>query len=236
MTKDKIIIAGDIHGDVGLFAIKLRRNQIENAHIIHVGDFGIGFFEDHEYPKLLKPLHKFLAESNSHLYVIRGNHDDPSYFNTRKTMGGYDNIELLPDYTVLELLGKKILLVGGAISIDRTDRYYTSIPTWWRNETFYLNENFNYDTYDAVVTHTRPPISGLFGINSFVKSMMVIDKDLERDLKIENEDMDKLYQLTKPKHWFFGHFHESATSFVENTKFRCVDCHEAYMYHYEEQS
>ena len=85
--------------------------------MIQVGDFGAGFRKDFLDDMLY--LNDVLNEYNVTLYVIRGNHDDPKFFNGNHNWG---NLKLLKDYTVLDLEGKKILLIGGAISIDRGNR------------------------------------------------------------------------------------------------------------------
>jgi hypothetical protein len=55
--------------------------------------------------------------------MIRGNHDDPYYFNNK--VFSYSNVELLEDYTILTVGNDNILCVGGAISIDRLYRLET---------------------------------------------------------------------------------------------------------------
>ena len=119
--KDKIALLGDIHGMYGRLRWMVKPSNdrcITDAYIIQVGDFGVGFYRENYYKFEFQLLNKELEKSNCHLYVIRGNHDDPSWFKETHNPFGYKNITLLQDYSELNLLGKSILLVGGAISIE----------------------------------------------------------------------------------------------------------------------
>ena len=59
-------------------------------------------------------------ERNVECYMIRGNHDNPAYF--EGTTFSYKRFIAVPDYTILQACNHSILCVGGAISIDRIYR------------------------------------------------------------------------------------------------------------------
>jgi UDP-2,3-diacylglucosamine pyrophosphatase LpxH len=233
--KDKIILVGDIHGEFDRLRYDINRFGYENAYIIQVGDFGMGFhkpnyYKDQTFPKL----NEVLVKKNCQLYVIRGNHDDPEYFKQTNNPFDFSNITLLQDYTELDLIGKSILLVGGAISIDRTWRVENK--SWWSDETFKLklDNEFPYKDrqYDLVVTHTRPGVCGAFkGFNN-IKEWCNNDANLKTNLIEESQAVDYLYEKTKPKDWIYGHFHESVVNQYNGTTFRCLNIDEHYAYHY----
>jgi len=228
--KDKILLSGDIHGAFSTLGYELKRKQVENAYIIQVGDLGIGFFKLNYYKTALGLLNDTLKKGNNHLYAIRGNHDDPSFFEKTNNPFDLSNITLLADYSELTLLDKSILCVGGAISVDRTER----VPgkSFWENEAFKFNDRFPYKDrqYDAVITHTRPKCAG--GPKDYSNIAYWIEKDtpLKEHLETEAKEVQKLYELTKPTKWFYGHFHKSITSQYENTEFRCLNIDELYEY------
>ena len=117
--KDKIILVGDIHGEYSRLRYNINRLNHEDAYIIQVGDFGMGFYKLNYYKNEVFPkLNETLVNRNCHLYVIRGNHDDPEYFKQTNNPFDFSNITLLEDYSELTLLSKSILLIGGAVSID----------------------------------------------------------------------------------------------------------------------
>ena len=232
--KNKIILVGDVHAEWQHLKYSIDEvHQHENAYIIQVGDFGIGFHHESEEKRSLFSLNKVLEERNCHLFAIRGNHDNPSFFKERNHPYGYENITFLPDYSELDLLGKSILLVGGAVSVDRYCRLEGK--SYWSGEEFVLKleHEFPYKDrqYDLVITHTRPGICGAFKGFANIKIFCDQDYDLKNDLIEESQLVDYLYEHTKPKDWIFGHFHKSNLVNYENTDFRCLDIHEHYLYH-----
>jgi DNA repair exonuclease SbcCD nuclease subunit len=207
-----------------------------DAYIIQVGDFGFGFHKPNYYKTELGDVSKTLTKNNCHLYVIRGNHDDPSYFAETNNPFGFDNITVLADYSELNLLGKSILLVGGAVSVDR--RFREDGKSWWSDEDFNLKleDQFPYKDrqYDLVVTHTRPGVCGAFKGFDNIQYWCDQDPDLKNDLIDESQQLDYLYERTKPKDWYYGHFHNSDITQYEDTKFRCINIDEHYLYYYNE--
>lgn len=233
--KDKIVLVGDIHGEYNKLRYDITRFGYEDAYIIQVGDFGIGFHKPNYYKNEAFPrLNEVLVNKNCHLYAIRGNHDDPEYFKQTNNPFNFSNITLLQDYSELELLGKSILFVGGAVSIDRTWR--TEGKTWWSDEGFNLKleNDFPYKDrqYDLVVTHTRPGVCGAFKGFSKIEGWCNQDADLKNDLIEESQLVDYLYEHTKPKDWIYGHFHESNVIQYQDTTFRCLNIDEHHAYHY----
>jgi DNA repair exonuclease SbcCD nuclease subunit len=230
--KTNIVLCGDIHGAFNKLRYDVNRLH-EDAYIIQVGDFGMGFqkpnyYKDHAFPDL----NEVLEKKNCHLYVIRGNHDDPSYFSQTNNPFDFSNITLLSDYSELNLLGKSILLVGGAVSVDR--RFRHEGKSWWSDEDFNLKleDQFPYKDrqYDLVVTHTRPGVCGAFKGFDNIKYWCDQDPDLKNDLIDESQQLDYLYEHTKPKNWIYGHFHKTMNTDYENTVFRCLDIDEYYQY------
>ncbi len=102
-----IIFIGDVHGEFKELTVKLARSNVRESHFIQVGDFGLGFKKKEAESDELEALNSFLIKENNHLYVIRGNHDNPKYF---KASSGFSNITFLADYSLIELEGQTILL------------------------------------------------------------------------------------------------------------------------------
>jgi UDP-2,3-diacylglucosamine pyrophosphatase LpxH len=124
-----------VHEEFEQLAHRLAIRKIKDLQLVQVGDFGLGFGNKNQEELNLKTLNKTLKSGNNILYVIRGNHDDPSYFQQWQNIG---NIRLVPDYSVLDLGGYTVLLIGGAISIDRTNR--TQGKNYWKEEVFLFDE------------------------------------------------------------------------------------------------
>lgn len=228
--KDKIILIGDIHGQFPTLGYLLRQKRVDNAFLIQVGDFGIGFHKPEHYRVMLGILNTQLKERNNHLYAIRGNHDDPAFFKETNNPYGLSNITLLADYSELTLLEKSILLVGGAVSVDRVDRVVNK--SYWDGEIFQFNDKFPYKDhqFDAIISHTRPRCSGGPKKYDKIAYWLELDETLRPKLEFEADEVQKLYELTKPRKWFHGHFHESYLLEYENTEFRCLNIDELYEY------
>jgi UDP-2,3-diacylglucosamine pyrophosphatase LpxH len=227
--KNNIILVGDVHGWYGLLIRRIRTHH-ENSYIIQVGDFGL-LNPDPNEEHILTALNNTLENKNCFLYVVRGNHDFPARFNQpEKFQDNFSNIAFLPDYTELTLLGKKILLIGGAISIDR--KYRELNVSYWQDENVSYNPDFSYKPdYDLVVTHSCPLKFDFKKCFSNIANFLANDENLMQDMIDERTVLDKIYEKTKPKHWIFGHYHESKSSSFEETKFRCLAELEDYCFH-----
>lgn len=243
---------GDIHGNFKLISHKIKSLKITDSVIIQVGDFGVGF----NYKKFEKEdldfLDKVLKDTNCILYAIRGNHDKPELFDG-KWSNQFDNINLLPDYSIIEVNGENILLAGGAISIDRNDRkikmmqsienYHIFLELYWANEIFVLNEDKlkSMRNIDYVITHSCPkmcqPINNFENIPYSHGNLVEYfakkgDGHLKQDLNSERIDLQKMYDILKEnnniKKWFYGHFHSSNKETINNTEFITLDIDEFY--------
>lgn len=221
---DNILVCGDIHGNLDVITGFIKKNHLNNCAIIVAGDFGIGFEYSVKELRKLDYFDNLLKNTNCTVYAIRGNHDDPTYFN-----GRYDTefIKLVMDYTVLELNLLNILCVGGAVSIDRMNRKsYTHGKgrNWWLNETFYYDENKakNFKGIDVVVTHTAPHFCYPF-IKQGLEYWANRDDLLLNDVDVERQNVTKLYEeLVKNNHitkWYYGHFHMSNKLPYDKTTF-----------------
>lgn len=220
-----IVLIGDIHGMFFRFIDSCQRFQHQNTYLIHVGDFGVGF-KGFKYDAPLNALSKYLVENNNILFVVRGNHDNPSWFKNPTNL--WQNIVFLPDYSELNLLDKKILTVGGAVSVDRNIR--TEGNDYWKDEIFHFDPHFKYQTYDLVVTHSRTSYADVFKNYDNISHYLAEDDKLLEDLMFETKQLDALYEVTKPKTWVFGHFHYSSSTHYEQTHFKGLDIDEQYQY------
>lgn len=205
-----IIFCGDIHGNWKYLIDKIRMYKMENAHIILCGDIGIGFKNNPE--KEIKELEYWsvpLSKNNNMIYAVRGNHDDPAFFDGNHNAS---NIKLIKDYTVLEIEDQNILCIGGATSIDRVQRREGT--TYWKDEQPVYNEEILSNTYgiDIVASHTAPSLVYPH-TKEGISWWMSHDEHLESDLNYERATMDKIYTKLKEyncvKDWYYGHFHSS---------------------------
>lgn len=222
--KQHVVFLGDIHGQFQTARYKMNRANLENTYVIQCGDFGIGFYKEGYYKAELSELNEFLVRKNIFFYALRGNHDDPKWFDGTRPFG-LSNIILLKDYTYLNIDGLNILCVGGATSIDRKDREIGK--TYWLDEIFNLDDSkLSPSKIDVVACHLNPRQSGMFTDLHKIRFYLDHDKNLKVDLSKERDDISKLYDLTQPKVWVHGHYHESHTSNEQGTLFKSLEIDE----------
>ena len=243
----KLMFLGDLHGQFNIIHQYVKLYDIKDAHIIQVGDFGVGFKTLAKERRLLEDYHTQLVKKNVHVWAIRGNHDYKPHFDNDPF--GFTNIHLVPDYTVLELCDKRILCIGGAVSVDRKWRYTfkqkqgifenqtLGKESWWPDEVFVLDRDklSEMRNIDIVVTHTAPHYcepDNTFGFGPFVESIVreTGDTELKTDLNIERQAMTDAFSILKMNntitHAYYGHFHKSDVMNFDGIKHRLLNVNE----------
>lgn len=212
---ETILVIGDIHGNFKpLYNIN---DNFENCVLVTAGDNGFGF--DHIQKDLsnLRKLQRAFEKTGNQLFFMRGNHDKPSMYNSQSYI--YDNVRLVSDYSILDCpnIVTRVLMVGGSISIDRSMR--TIGRSYWTGEDMYLDKEKAEKVRDIthVITHgIFPPIK----IKSYLDDEFGL---LGKDIRNSEKNTYYLYQLlinnNDIKKWYFGHLHESITSYIGNTHF-----------------
>lgn len=241
-----VCVCGDIHGEIRGLVFRLKQSLIENSVIIVAGDCGIGFEKETFYMQLYYELERSLEKFNNLLLFVRGNHDDPAYFDGVRM--NFMRMKCIPDYSVIYVAGHTILCIGGAVSIDRMQRLTVMTlerlrgkpihPVYWEGESVVFDEDalraVKAWSVDAVVTHTAPSFCNTAIKKPNLDCFLVEDEDLQRDLKTEKMMMDQIYhQLVADNHplrnWYYGHFHQSQVEFINDIQFCLLNINEIKM-------
>ena len=201
-------LKGDIHGNLFEVIDFINRfNLGKNDNIIILGDCGIVWRKDR---KDLDQNIKLWNECGNgvKLYFIDGNHENFNILNSlpiENNMGKIaDNIYHLRRGQVYEFENKKILVCGGADSIDKYRRIENF--TWWKEETISQEtiDDIPAGHYDYVLTHCCP--RSVFEKNKiYLSTLQFLDEN-----KINHSSEDMLEQLKSKitfDHWFFAHYH-----------------------------
>ena len=234
----QVVVCGDIHGAFETMVFKTCvQYGMTDTLVIVAGDCGFGFERPNRYINLYNALAGRLKKANNWIVFIRGNHDDPSYFQEEKIC--YERFRCVPDYSVIQACGLDILCVGGGVSIDRLarqreDARYIRKETasYWADEMpvfdeAKIEEISDYCLIDTVVTHTAPSFCPILDKNG-LRSWAAYDPQLLVDCDMERITMDRIYQtLKKNGHpvnkWYYGHFHQKWTWKYEDTDFKMLD-------------
>ena len=249
--KPSLYATGDLHGCFTLMGNFIKRNLTDCALVV-CGDIGFGFENEGYYEQTFNKLNKDLKKINVEVFLIRGNHDDPSYFTENGRIKTYSNIHIAPDYSVINMtaLGTSGIMIGGAVSVDRTWRHLNDSLRHIKHMKYHPNdEDFKWSHWsgempvfdrksiglairkhghiDAVFTHTCPSFcepTSKEGISGF----MSVDPDLEKDIDEERGVMDNIHTFlcehdSKPSVWCYGHYHRSFHDEIDGTRFVMLD-------------
>ena len=238
-----IVVSGDIHGDFKQLVHKCCvQYGLTDTLIIVAGDCGFGFERPGYYENLYTQCSRRLAKANNWLAFLRGNHDNPAYFNLQPIH--HSRWITLPDYSVINACDHTILCVGGATSVDRSLRiasrqYHQPNPDspltpniYWMDESpFFDQEKLDAIdetcAIDTVITHTAPSFCEQTS-HQGLSNWALQDKELLNDVKHERQVMDDLYAHLLAKnhplrHWLYGHFHQSWNAEIDGIIYDMLD-------------
>jgi len=229
-----MIYIGDCHGNFNKLKEQILK-KVENENLILLGDVGLGFgkfnlkaFGFDAIKGLMLDfvnLNATLYGSNNHLYLLRGNHDDPGVWKIFND--SFDYITFVNDYDVLTIEDKKILFVGGGISIDRSIR--TENVNWWKGENIpKIPKNIVTDV-DILATHV--PLRSTFATpapTELLDYYVQRDPELLKDIEKEEKILKKLDEKINKKWWVSAHFHRSDRNYTDDCNYINLDILETF--------
>ena len=242
------VLLGDIHGEFVEINRFFKKTKLKGVDLLQLGDFGVGFFYNDpknikKEARQLKTLNDFLGKRDSQLFVVRGNHDNPMFFDGTHTE--FENITFLQDYTVFNLNGLKILNINGGISIDRGPMPYLNNKigrfqgvSWWEDEVVKYTEEdkakiLNTNGIDLIISHNAPDFAQPQGFGKLLPRFAQDDKTLIDDVRVERNLLSKIWddinENSYPTNWFYGHFHQPLREMYDNQCMMvCLDIDEFY--------
>ncbi len=226
-----IFCIGDIHGKFNDLAEKVRQLPPQ-SHLLCVGDIGVGF-EDSLTPDCMKVVNDVASEMDIHLWMIRGNHDNPYLFRggQKQWNDALSHISLMADVDSIELEGYHIIFVGGAISVDRSHEGRINNQSWWKEEpvhescpsrVYHIVEEFG--PADLLITHAGPitalPVIDQFDPNIFHYSQE--DPNLLNEINEERFRLSDCVQYSRAPMVVYGHYHVPLNNHNTGVDYRCV--------------
>jgi len=180
------------------------RQKIEPMDFtIQLGDMGCGFVQVPDFG----PNFKF----------IRGNHDNPAIARAHPNYLG--------DYGGFDRDGQTFFYIGGAYSVDQAWR----IPdvSWWKDEELSVVElNAVINMYewvrpDIVISHEAPSIA----VYTILSQLSMGRGQMKGPCANSrtSQALQSMFEIHKPKAWFFGHYHITTRFEINRTIFQCLD-------------
>lgn len=213
-------LKGDIHGNLFELIYFIQKLKLgEGDNIIVLGDCGIAWRKDKK--DLKRNIEAWEEEGNGvKLYFLDGNHENFSILNSlpiENNMGKIsDSIFHLKRGQVYNFEGKKILVCGGADSIDK--EYRIRGLNWWSGETITQEDidNIPAGHYDYVLTHCCP--RSVFEENKvFLCTLDNVNQD--NVIHTSEDRLEELKNKITFGTWVFGHYHVNKQL---NDNFRCL--------------
>lgn len=232
MDKENLLLfSGDIHGELKKLVWKVTiQLGLENVSLVVAGDFGVGFGAPGSMEVLYNSVKDRLEKYNITIYAVRGNHDDPSWFDGTHD---YPRLRFLQDYKVYEIEGKTILPIGGAHSTDRESRiednlayekYGSRKRCWWPGEVIKKVPISELpDKVDIIVTHEAP-----ISFEPIIVREMGDGLKLWEDILDSRQYLNQILQEVKADLWIHGHYHRSTSGSYGDLLYRGLDIHEIY--------
>lgn len=226
----KLFICGDTHGDWKALNEKTKQiiNLSGDRHIdlVICGDFGY-------WPKFAEEMYK-LSNVNTYdgqitIYFCPGNHED--WWSLKEIEDNYPKDRIIPIYdninyctfgSIKSFGNTTFLFCGGADSIDKNKRILGS--DWFPEEIITASDMYRLPDeksthIDVVISHTCPEII-VKRVQKFL-SYTITENDPSR------EYLSIIFDMFRPKLWYFGHFHQHIQDIhVNTTVFTGLGCND----------
>ena len=209
-----IYITGDTHGNFQRIKEFCQEQQTTtNDYLIILGDAGINYFGDHDN-KLKEELTKIPIT----FLCVYGNHEErPENIKTYQEINlfdgimyqekNYPNLLFFKDSEIYTILNKKVLVIGGAFSVNK-DLMIERGYKWFKDEQpselikkqtlNNLKEN-NYQV-DYILSHTCP-------YKYLPYEMFYVGVNQDKVDQSTEKFLDLIEKLTDYHKWYCGHFH-----------------------------
>ena len=210
-----IYITGDKHGDfTKIFYFCCENKTSLNDIMIILGDAGINYYSN-EKDYILK---NSLSQYPITFFCIHGNHEErPENIKTYKTKKfhegivyyeeDYPNILFAKDGEIYNFNNNKVLVIGGAYSVDKFIRLQ-------RGYNWYESEQPNEETKEAIISKLKSMNNKI----DIILSHTCPYKYLPREMFLEGIDqstvdnstehfLDEIEKSTDYDLWYCGHYH-----------------------------
>lgn len=226
--KNSVILQGDSH-DTSIVYDTLNLRIPNGSDYVHLGDVGLGFGGETYAMKnaetWLDRINKLCITLNINCYLIEGNHDNPAVWELPPLSNVFlpksGEVGIFPN-------GKKVLFIGGGISVDRCVR--KEGIDYWKGELTPKLENV--EKCDVLFSHDCPEHFNYSTASLPQNFQWYVDRDLTLmdDALAQRLNMTDIVKRSEVKEIYHGHFHHSIVEEHDGVKCRCLDINELFEY------
>ena len=223
-----MIFVGDIHGGFHRLGPLLAELDTDET-VICGGDIGLGFRQSLG-PECLQEIDAIAFGRRQKVLMLRGNHDDPAIWVQRREGWNerFEAIEILPDIDLRVIEDRRLLFVGGAVSVDRSHAQRIPGISWWEGEGVApdaetrVAELLKGEDVDVFVCHSAPteappPTSTKVPI---LRMFSTWDQRLMPDLRKERALLSQIHRLSGAATVIYGHFHHPYDETIDGVRYR----------------
>ena len=223
-----LIIQGDTHSESVVYEIISTRIP-NGSDYLHIGDVSLGFgnldYAINNAKAWIDKINKLCAKLDVRCYLTRGNHDNPDVWKFDNESHVFflqsGDVGVFPN-------GKRALLVGGGISVDRIVR--TAGTSYWKNEITPTLDNV--EKCDIMFSHDCPA-----HFNHPTRTLhrsygWYVDRDptLLEESEAQRLVMSDIANRSEVKIIFGGHFHNTMSQNIDGVYYRCLDINELFFF------
>lgn len=210
-----IFITGDTHGDFErIFEFCDEYDTTTKDIMVILGDAGINYFLDDNDTQLKDELEQLTVT----LFCIHGNHEERpcniSSYEEKQWHGGtvlyeedYPNILFAQDGEIYDFEGKKVIVIGGAYSVDKYYRLSGGSP-WFESE---QPDEWIKDYVEAQLEKSKWKVDYVFSHTIPLKyepTDVFLDNIDQRLVdKTTEEWLDIIENKLSYSRWYCGHYH-----------------------------
>lgn len=211
MAPEKVVLAGDWHGNtrwawnVVAAAAEALKDEPEK-HIIQLGDFGY-WPRDPAGMHFLEELQAAAEDADLWVRFIDGNHEDhpmlPACGGSLPVLGPASRISYVPRGTRWRWHDRMWLALGGAVSIDRTER--KEGVSWFPEEAITQEQAraaMAGGLADVMLTHDCPA-----NVELYLPQLPKAWLGQQRPAQEHRQLLQAVTDAVLPSHLFHGHYH-----------------------------
>jgi DNA repair exonuclease SbcCD nuclease subunit len=225
--KNTIILQGDTH-DISVIYHTLNEKIPEGNDYYQIGDGGWGFgnpsYSIDNAKSWLSRINNLCKKNNINCYLAPGNHDNPDVWRLPQS---YSKVFLIQSGDIgIFPNNKKVLFVGGGISVDRCMR--TNGVDYWVEEPTPTLQHL--EKCDIMFSHDCPEYFNHSTNSLGERFQWAIEKDplLIEDCNSQRINMSNIVKDSGVKTIFSGHYHNAIRQEENNIYYRCLDINELF--------